>query len=202
MFQLSAADNAISRASTEAAIAASVVMFIYIFLQLRRWHTSLAAVFGVWVLAQLFLIGFALIDSKLASGLARLSYVPIAVMGSLLMTVLALRGQERALSLLPTWMLFLVWLFGAAVAIRPSFRRCDRARTACRDCRRRDIELPVSVCVHTGEQFMRRFGEFQWRRAIEHPALRPGVECAARRMFTGRMSKAAYRNPGVRCVAG
>jgi diguanylate cyclase (GGDEF)-like protein/PAS domain S-box-containing protein len=117
MFQLSAADNAIYRASTEAAIAASVVMFIYIFLQLRRWHTSLAAVFGVWVLAQLFLIGFALIDSKLASGLARLSYVPIAVMGSLLMTVLALRGQERALSLLPTWMLFLVWLFGAAVAI-------------------------------------------------------------------------------------
>lgn len=117
MFQLSAADNAIYRASAEAAIAASVVIFIYIFLQLRRWHASLAAVFGVWVLAQLFLIGFALIDAKLASGLARLSYVPVAVMGSLLMTVLALRGQERALSLLPTWMLFLVWLFGAAVAI-------------------------------------------------------------------------------------
>lgn len=117
LFQLGAADNAIYRAAMEAAIAASVVMFLYVFLQLRRWHTSLAVVFGVWVLLQLGLIGFSLIDARLASGLTRLSSIPIAVMGSLLMTVLALRGQERALSLLPTWMLFLVWLFGATVTI-------------------------------------------------------------------------------------
>jgi diguanylate cyclase (GGDEF)-like protein len=117
LFQLSPGDNAIYRAAMEAAIAASVVMFLYIFLQLRRWHPALSVVFGVWVLAQLGLVAFSLIDANLASGLARLSYLPIAAMGSLLMTVLALRGQERALSLLPSWMLFLVWMFGAAVAI-------------------------------------------------------------------------------------
>ncbi len=117
LFQLSAADNAIYRAATEAAIATSVVLFLYVFLQLRRWHSALTIVFGVWVLAQLGLVGGAMIDAKLASGLARLSYLPIAAMGSLLMTVLALRGQERALSLLPSWMLFLVWLFGAAVTV-------------------------------------------------------------------------------------
>ena len=117
LFQLSAADNAIYRAAMEAAIAASVVIFLYVFLQLRRWHSGLTIVFGVWTLAQLSLIGVALIDAKLASGLARISYLPVAGMGSLLMTVLALRGQERALSFLPTWMLFLVWLFGAAVTI-------------------------------------------------------------------------------------
>jgi len=117
MFQLSAADNAIYRAAMEAAIAASVVIFLYVFLQLRRWHPALTVVFGVWVLGQLGLVAFSLIDAQLAAGLARLSYLPIAAMGTLLMTVLALRGQERALSLLPSWMLFLVWLFGAAVAI-------------------------------------------------------------------------------------
>lgn len=117
LFQLSAADNAIYRAAMEAAIAASIVIFLYVFLQLRRWHPALTIVFGVWALVQISLVGFSLIDAKLASGLARISYLPIAAMGSLLMTVLALRGQERALSLLPSWMLFLVWLFGVAVAI-------------------------------------------------------------------------------------
>jgi diguanylate cyclase (GGDEF)-like protein len=101
----------------EAAIAASVVIFLSVFLQLRRWHPSLTVVFGVWALAQLGLVAAALIDARLASGLARLSYLPIAAMGSLLVTVLALRGQERALSLLPSWMLFLVWLFGAGVTV-------------------------------------------------------------------------------------
>ncbi len=117
IFQLSAADNAIYRAAMEAAIAASVVIFLYVFLQLRRWHPSLTVIFGVWALVQLGLVAVSLVDAKLVSGLARLSYLPIAAIGSLLMTVLALRGQERALSLLPTWMLFLVWLFGAGVAI-------------------------------------------------------------------------------------
>ncbi len=117
LFQLSAADNAIYRAAMEAALAASVVIFIYVFLQLKRWHSALTVIFGVWALAQIGLVGFSLIDAKLASGLARLSYIPIAAIGSLLVIVLALRAQERALSLLPSWMLFLVWLFGAGVTI-------------------------------------------------------------------------------------
>jgi diguanylate cyclase (GGDEF)-like protein/PAS domain S-box-containing protein len=117
LFQLSAADNAVYRAAMEAAIPASTVIFLYVFLQLRRWHASLTVVFGIWALAQLSLIGLAVIDAQLAAGLARLSYVAIAAIGSLLMTVLALRGQERALSLLPTWMLFLVWMFGGGVTV-------------------------------------------------------------------------------------
>ena len=117
LFQLSAADNAIYRASMEAALAASIQIFLYVFLQLKRWHTSLTIIFAVWGIVQLGLIGFSLIDADLASGMARLSYVPIAAIGSLLIIALALRAQERALSLLPSWMLFLVWLFGAAVTI-------------------------------------------------------------------------------------
>ena len=33
------------------------------------------------------------------------------------MLFLALRGQDRALSLVPTWLLFLVWIFGAGVVV-------------------------------------------------------------------------------------
>jgi diguanylate cyclase (GGDEF)-like protein/PAS domain S-box-containing protein len=117
LFKLSAEDNATYRAATEAAIAASIVLFLYVFLRLRLWHAFLAVLFAGWVAGQLGLVGLAVIDSRLASGLSRLSYVPIAGIGTLLLTFLALRGQERALSLLPTWMLFLIWTFGVGVAI-------------------------------------------------------------------------------------
>jgi diguanylate cyclase (GGDEF)-like protein/PAS domain S-box-containing protein len=118
LFQLSAEDNAIYRAGAEAAFAASIVAFLYVFLNLRLWHRWMALVFVAWFGCQLTLIGVAVIDAKLASGLARLSYLPIAVAGTVITGFLALRGQERALSLMPTWMLFLVWLFGAALAVQ------------------------------------------------------------------------------------
>ena len=41
--------------------------------------------------------------------------VAIALVGAALTLFLALRGQDRALSLVPTWMLLLVWLFGAGI---------------------------------------------------------------------------------------
>ena len=63
------------------------------------------------------MIFFALIDAQLTAGFARLSFVPIAVIGSAVIGFLALRGQERALALVPSWMLFMVWLFAAAVTI-------------------------------------------------------------------------------------
>jgi diguanylate cyclase (GGDEF)-like protein/PAS domain S-box-containing protein len=117
LFQLSSEDNAIYRAAAESAFAASIVVFLYVFLNLRLWHKWISVAFTAWIGAQLGLIGFSLIDAQLASGLARLSFLPIALIGSSIIAVLALRGQERALSLLPSWMMFMVWLFGAAMAV-------------------------------------------------------------------------------------
>jgi diguanylate cyclase (GGDEF)-like protein/PAS domain S-box-containing protein len=117
LFQLSSEDNAIYRAGTEAGLAASLVVFLYAFLNLRLWHGWISFAFAGWIAFQAGLIGFALIDSQLTSGIARLSFAPIAVIGSALIAFLGLRGQERALALLPTWMLFMVWLFGMATAI-------------------------------------------------------------------------------------
>ncbi len=117
LFKLNAEDNAVYRAATEGAIAASILMFLYVFLRIRLWYRFLTLLFAGWLLVQLGIVGFSIIDAKMASGLARLSYVPLATAATLLMGFLALRGQERALSLLPTWMLFLVWLFGVSVTI-------------------------------------------------------------------------------------
>jgi diguanylate cyclase (GGDEF)-like protein/PAS domain S-box-containing protein len=117
LFQLSAEGNGVYRAASEAAFAASLVVFLYVFLNLRLWHSWISVAFTGWIAGQLSLIAFALIDAQLAAGLARLSFIPIAVIGSCIAAFLALRGQERALSLMPSWMLFMVWLFGMGTAV-------------------------------------------------------------------------------------
>ncbi len=117
LFQLPSEDNGTYRAAAEAFLAASLVIFLYTFLNLRLWHAWISLGFLVWIAAQLGLVFFALIDAQLTAGFARLSFVPIAVIGSAVIGFLALRGQERALALVPSWMLFMVWLFAAAVTI-------------------------------------------------------------------------------------
>ncbi len=117
LFQLQAEQNAIYRAAAEAGVAASIVIFLFVYLRLRQWQAWLVPLFAGWVLMQIGLIAFAVIDARLTAGLARLSFIPIAGIGSLLILMQSLRGDDRALTLLPTWMLFLVWLFGAAMSV-------------------------------------------------------------------------------------
>lgn len=117
IFQLNPENNAIYRAGSEAAIALSLVVFLFTFLRLSLWHGWIRALFAGWFLAQLALIGLALLDARLASGLARGSFVVIGGFGTLLIVYLALRGQDRALALVPSWLLLLVWIFGATMSV-------------------------------------------------------------------------------------
>lgn len=116
LFRLDPEMNSLYRAGSEAAIASSLVIFLYTFLRLRFWHGWIKLLFGVWILGQLGLIALAVLDPILVSGLARLSLLVIGAFGSLLIGYLAVRGQDRALALVPTWLLLVVWLFGAGVA--------------------------------------------------------------------------------------
>lgn len=117
LFLLKPEGNAIYRAATEAALAASLVVFLHVFLRLALWHGLVRMLITVWLLAQFSLIAVAIIDPRLAATFARLSFAFIGVVGAGLILFLALRGQDRALSIIPTWILFLVWIFGAAVAL-------------------------------------------------------------------------------------
>jgi diguanylate cyclase (GGDEF)-like protein len=117
LFQLTSEDNGTYRAASEASFAASLVIFLYTFLNLRLWHNWISVAFYSWIAGQLGLILFALVDAQVTASLARLSFIPIAGAGSALIAFLALRGQERALALLPSWMLFMVWLFACAVTV-------------------------------------------------------------------------------------
>ncbi|WP_139247872.1 EAL domain-containing protein [Hyphomicrobium sp. CS1GBMeth3] len=117
LFLLKPEANAVYRAATESALAASLVVFLHVFLRLALWHGLVRMLITVWLVAQFSLIAVAIIDPRLAATFARLSFVFIGLTGTGLVLFLALRGQDRALSLIPTWILFLVWIFGAGVTL-------------------------------------------------------------------------------------
>jgi len=117
LFQVTPEDNAFYRAAAEAGVAASLVIFLYTFLRIGAWHGWIKLVFGAWIMGQVALVVASFIDPDFAASFARVSFGLIAVVGTLPILYLSLRGQDRALSLVPTWMLFIVWLFGAGAAI-------------------------------------------------------------------------------------
>ena len=115
LFAIRPEENAQYRAATEAGMAATLLVFLYTFLRLGAWHGFVRMLLLLWVTAQLALVAVAFLDPRLAATFARLSSILIAAVGAALTLFLALRGQDRALSLVPTWMLLLVWLFGAGI---------------------------------------------------------------------------------------
>ena len=109
--------TALYRAAAEAGLAASLVLFLYTFLRIGLWHGWIKTLFWGWIAAQFALIIVAIIDPQTAAGLARASTMLIAGIGTGLICYFALRGQDRAMSLIPSWMLLVVWLFGASMIV-------------------------------------------------------------------------------------
>jgi len=117
LFQMRAENAAQYRAVGEAAVAASLVIFLYVFLRIGYWRSLFRLLFGCWIAGQLVLIPLGIVDPRLAATFARLSFLAIGAVGGVCVLVLALRGQDRALSLVPTWIFLGVWLFGAGVML-------------------------------------------------------------------------------------
>ncbi|MGH1417836.1 MAG: EAL domain-containing protein [Hyphomicrobiaceae bacterium] len=117
VFNLRPDDNAVYRAAAEASMAASLVIFLHVFLRLGLSHGLWRMLITVWMMAQLSLVAVAVIDPRLSATFARLSFILIGGVGAVLSLYFAVRGQDRALSLLPTWLLFLVWIFTTAMVL-------------------------------------------------------------------------------------
>ncbi len=117
LFPVGPGGTAVYRAAAEGALAFSFVLFLYVFLRIHVWRQSIKIFFWLWMLAQLGVIVLSVLDAQLAASLARMSMVAIAALGTVLIGYLAVRGQERALSLIPTWLLLLVWLFAGAMVM-------------------------------------------------------------------------------------
>lgn len=115
LFALKPEENAIYRAAGEASVAASLLMFVIVFLRLTLLQGLARMLLSVWVIAQLSLVAIAAIDPRLAATFARLSFVSIGVLGALATLLLALRNQDRAVALMPTFILLAVWIAAAGL---------------------------------------------------------------------------------------
>src|SRR5690606_24300432 len=64
------------------------------------------------------LLIYAFIDPPMAAGIARTALALIGLMGLFLIVLLAIRGYDRAVLLVPTWVILLAWLFYGWVVLR------------------------------------------------------------------------------------
>jgi diguanylate cyclase (GGDEF)-like protein len=99
------------RAAAEAGIATTLFGFLFIYLNLHRWHLRFIHLAAALVVVFLALFGFAFFQPAIAATVARLVLALLGVTGFFLILLLALRGYDRAVLLVPTWIIYIAWLF-------------------------------------------------------------------------------------------
>src|SRR6185437_6837675 len=105
------------RASGEAILAATLLVFLFAYLNLNRWHVRYAHITIGWLVFLGALVAVAMFDPAVASGIARLSLLLVAIAGFSLVIFLATHGFDRAVLLIPTWFLLLVWVVAAGLTV-------------------------------------------------------------------------------------
>ncbi len=117
VFEISSGTERVWRASGEAILAATLLVFLFAYLNLNRWHVRYAHITAGWLAFLAALVAVALFSPEVASGIARVSLFLIAVFGLALVIYLSTHGYDRAVMLIPTWLLLVVWVFGAALTV-------------------------------------------------------------------------------------
>lgn len=117
LVSISSGDQRIWRAATEVSMAASLVLFLFSYLNLNRWHTNLVYATLAWIGGLGLLAGVAVYDPAIAAGIARISFALTAVVGVFLILFLGIKRYDRAILLVPSWALLIAWLVAAWMTI-------------------------------------------------------------------------------------
>jgi diguanylate cyclase (GGDEF)-like protein/PAS domain S-box-containing protein len=117
VFEVSSGAERVWRASGEAILAATLLVFLFAYLNLNRWHVRYAHITVGWLAFLGALVAVALVAPSVASGIARLSLFLVALLGFGLVVYLSTHGFDRAVLLIPTWFLLVVWVFAAALTV-------------------------------------------------------------------------------------
>ena len=117
VFDMSSGVERIWRASGEAVLAGTLLVFLFAYLNLGRWHVRYMHITMGWLAGLAALVVIALIDASIAAGIARLSLVCIAFLGFGLVVYLSTHGYDRAVLLIPTWFLLVIWAVGLVMTV-------------------------------------------------------------------------------------
>src|SRR5438067_1192242 len=117
VFDMSSGVEQIWRAICEAVLAGTLLVFLFAYLNLNRWHVRYSHITLAWLAGLACLIAVALFYPPLASAIARVSLLAVAVLGFCLVIYLSYSGFDRAVLLIPTWLLLVVWVLVAGMAV-------------------------------------------------------------------------------------
>ncbi len=117
VFALSPAAEQFWRAAGEAILAATLIVFLFAYLNLGRWNVRYSHVAAGWLIFLAALVAVALIDPAIAAGIARLSLLAVSIVGFGLIVYLATHGYDRAVLLIPTWFLLTAWVLATGFAV-------------------------------------------------------------------------------------
>ncbi len=98
------------RAIAEVAIVATLSLFLFTHLRLDRWSDRLRWISLGWLLAIVLLGALVTIDASIAAGIARVGLALTAAFGLILIIALSLRGFDKAIMLIPAWVLLMAWV--------------------------------------------------------------------------------------------
>ncbi|WP_262296187.1 sensor domain-containing phosphodiesterase [Microvirga sesbaniae] len=117
IFPISEATEQIYRAGAEAVLSATLLVFLFAYLNLNRWHVRYSHVTAFWLLFLGAMVALAIVDPPVASGVARMSIAAVAGIGFVLVIHLATHGYDRAVMLVPTWLLLVAWVTAASFTV-------------------------------------------------------------------------------------
>jgi diguanylate cyclase (GGDEF)-like protein/PAS domain S-box-containing protein len=117
VFDMSAGAERVWRACGEAILSATLLVFLFAYLNLSRWHVRYAHITIAWLAALAALVAVAVFDPAVAAGISRISLACIALFGFALVIYLSTHGFDRAVLLIPTWLLLVAWTSAAGLAV-------------------------------------------------------------------------------------
>ena len=95
LVQTTPTDERLWRAGTEITLAAGLVIFLFTYLNLNRWHTNLSFATLAWIAGLGILSAFAVYDPVIATGLARFSFAATVFAGTFLIAYLGFNRFDR-----------------------------------------------------------------------------------------------------------
>ncbi|MBB6308048.1 diguanylate cyclase (GGDEF)-like protein/PAS domain S-box-containing protein [Xanthobacter tagetidis] len=117
VFGLSPIAEQFWRAAGEAILTATLLVFLFAYLNLNRWHVRYVHVAAGWLTFLAALVVLAILDAPVAAGIARLSLLAVAVAGLAVVVWLSQHGYDRAVLIIPTWSLLVVWVVMAGLTV-------------------------------------------------------------------------------------
>ena len=106
-FNLDAEQKQFWRAVSEGALAGALALFLFAYLSLNRWSSKVRWVAFGWISLTVAMSVLVFYNTSIAAGVARLSLAATACVGLGFIIYTALRGYDRAIMLIPSWLLLI-----------------------------------------------------------------------------------------------